>query len=82
MALRTIAPSREERDQLLSRFQTAQAPVAADHADKQGLQAEVRSATIDLAELLDGNVENCYAKEQALTHLEEALMWAGKAIFS
>lgn len=83
MALRTIPPSREEEALLLSRFQTAaSAPQPDDFEERVVVQNEVRTQIIELAQTLDVNLENSSAKEQALTHLEAALMWAGKAIFS
>ena len=45
------------------------------------LQKSLRDGVVSIAHLLDANVEDCREKSLALTAMEEALMWAGKAIF-
>lgn len=82
MALRTIPASREEEAALLSRFKTAQAEPPADVGDRKRVQTSIQDSIIVAASRIDTNVENSHAKEQALLHLEEALMWAGKAVFA
>lgn len=82
MALRTIPASREEQDQLVAQFRTAQAEPPADIGERKNVQAEIQHRVISTAQLIDDEVENSREKSLALTHLEEALMWAGKAIFS
>lgn len=44
-------------------------------------QAAIRSDIHDLAQSINRMVEDGREKSLALTHLEEALMWTGKAIF-
>ncbi|WP_336633601.1 MULTISPECIES: Acb2/Tad1 domain-containing protein [unclassified Microbacterium] len=44
-------------------------------------QQNLRGAIANLAHHIDGTIEDSREKSLALTHLEEALMWAGKAIF-
>jgi len=44
-------------------------------------QKEFRGQVHDLAQALNLKVEDCREKDLAITKLEEALMWAGKAIF-
>ena len=78
--LRRIAPSGEELRDVRVRFGIAQdskpAPVEA-----LSLQKSIRNRTALLAELLATEVEPSRELSLALTHLEEALMWAGKAVF-
>ncbi len=82
MSLRTIPASREEQDQLAARFRTAQAEPPADNETRKKAQSIIQMTILDAAQTIDENVENSREKSLALTHLEEALMWAGKAIFS
>ena len=46
------------------------------------LQAKLRQTIAVAASRINWTVEDSREKSLALTHLEEALMWAGKAIFS
>lgn len=46
------------------------------------LQAELRGKVAEVADQLNWAAADSREKSLALTHLEEALMWAGKAIFS
>ncbi|QRI45058.1 hypothetical protein QEH45_gp04 [Microbacterium phage Shocker] len=82
MALRTIPASREEEAQLLARFKTAQAEPPEDIEDRKRAQRMIQCAIEGAAIDIDRYAENSREKSLALTHLEEALMWAGKAIFS
>lgn len=82
MALRTIPASREEQAALMARFRTAQAEPPADIADRKDVQSRVQTAIKSAVYYIDTDIENNREKSLALTHLEEALMWAGKAIFS
>ena len=82
MSLRTIPASREEEAQLTARFRTAQAEPPADIEERKAAQTAIQMTILDAAQTIDENVENSREKSLALTHLEEALMWAGKAIFS
>lgn len=45
------------------------------------VQREIRDTIGRLAQGINRSVEDGREKELALTHLEEALMWTGKAIF-
>lgn len=45
-------------------------------------QRQLREKIADAAFYLNANVEDGREKSLALTKLEEALMWAGKAIFA
>ena len=77
--LRQIAPSGEELIAVRARFGIAQ--------DSQPLpealliQRGIRARVAVLAERLATEIEPSRELSLALTHLEEALMWAGKAIF-
>lgn len=82
MALRTIPASREEEAQLLARFKTAQAEPPEDIERRKEAQGIIQMTILDAVQTIDENVENSREKSLALTHLEEALMWAGKAIFA
>ena len=46
------------------------------------LQAKLRNRIAEVADHLNWGAADSREKSLALTHLEEALMWAGKAIFS
>ena len=46
------------------------------------LQSELRGKVAEVADQLNWAAADSREKSLALTHLEEALMWAGKAIFS
>jgi len=45
-------------------------------------QQRLRESVYDIAQDLNSHVEDSREKSLAITKLEEALMWAGKAIFS
>lgn len=58
--------------------------IAQDNRPSRGqldTQAEIREAIFDVAQAINEDVEDGREKSLALTHLEESLMWAGKAIF-
>lgn len=46
-----------------------------------GFQRAFRESLFEVAVILDANVEDSREKSLAITKLEEALLWAGKAIF-
>ena len=77
--LRRIAPSGEELKDLRARFGIAQDGEPAPEALSE--QRIIRNRTALLAEHLVAEVEPSRELSLALTHLEEALMWAGKAVF-
>lgn len=49
--------------------------------EQVAFQKDFREDVHALAQRLNSKVEDSREKSLALTHLEEALMWAGKAIF-
>lgn len=77
--LRRIAPSGEELKDVRARFGIAQDGEPAPGALL--LQEAIRTRVVVIAELLTTDVEPSHELSHALTHLEEALMWAGKAVF-
>lgn len=50
--------------------------------DQLAFQKILREQIHQVAQNLNANVEDSRAKSIALTHLEDALLWAGKAIFA
>ena len=77
--LRRIAPSGEEIMDVHARFGIAQDGEPTPEA--LSIQAGIREKVASLAERLAYDIEPSRELSRALTHLEEALMWAGKAIF-
>jgi hypothetical protein len=73
------APTRESDGDIAARFGIAQdsKPTEAQLA----YQKEIRSAVSELAVKINADVADSREKSLALTALEEALLWAGKAIF-
>jgi hypothetical protein len=67
------------REDVIARFQIAQdgKPTEA----QLEFQASLRVEIAELADEINYKVEDSREKSLAITHLEEALMWAGKAIF-
>ena len=64
------------------RFGIAQdAPVPEDIEARQAVQRQVRQDIYIAAKLMADQIAPGRELSLALTHLEEALMWAGKAIF-
>lgn len=47
-----------------------------------GVQQALRAEIVNVALMIERTTPDCREKVLALTKLEEALMWAGKAIFS
>lgn len=85
MSLRQIEPSREEREQLEARFMiAADAPVVTPEVRAQqiAMQNHIRAQIAVAAFAVQNGTEPSREQFCALTHLEEALLWAGKAIFS
>lgn len=56
--------------------------VPEDFRTRQAVQSHVREDITIAARFINENVADGREKSLALTHLEEALMWAGKAIFA
>lgn len=85
MALRLISRTTEEQNALNKRFGIAQDAPTIDPADREAQlnsQRDIREKIAAAALILDIDVADSREKSLALTKLEEALMWAGKAIFS
>lgn len=72
-------PTREDDDDIRGRFLIAQDNVPTE--DQKQYQAQIRQDVAALAVSLNADVADSREKSLAITHLEEALMWAGKAIF-
>lgn len=79
MALRTIPRDTDEQNALIARFQTA-AKGEPPTQEQLDLQEDIRARILHTATHIDASVEPSRAQALALTHLEEALMWAGRAI--
>lgn len=77
--LRRIAPSGEEIMDVHARFGIAQD--SKPEPEALLIQANIRGSVASLAERLATEIEPSRELSLALTHLEEALMWAGKAVF-
>ena len=69
----------ETSTEILARFGIAQDK--APFPPELEVQREVREAVAHAAIIINQAVLDSREKSLALTHLEEALMWAGKAIF-
>lgn len=90
MGLRQISRTAEEQNALIKRFGIAQDP--AEDKPEEGdtgtieqklqTQRDLREAIYKVALIVDTGIEPSREASLALTKLEEALMWAGKAIFS
>lgn len=72
-------PTRLSADDIATRFGIAQhgRPTEAQLA----YQADIAQVFVGLAQRINADVADGRAKAEALTHLEDALMWTGKAIF-
>lgn len=84
MALRKVSRTADEQKALIARFGIAQDKTTVDLAedvDRKDLQGEIRQKVLELATIIDIEIESSQPKTVALTKLEEALMWAGRAIF-
>ena len=71
---------RESSEQIEARFGIAQDSKPTEEQLK--FQRDLRAIIGGAATLLNAKVEDSREKSLAITHLEEALMWAGKAIFA
>lgn len=79
MALSTTEP-RESEQQISGRFIIAQDGKPSQ--EQLDLQKSLRETFAGLAVRINRDVADSREKSLSLTNLEEALMWAGKAIFS
>jgi len=73
------APTREDADDIRARFGIAQDSRPTDA--QLAYQSLIRDRIAALAVQINEDVEDSREKSLALTHLEEALLWSGKAIF-
>lgn len=71
---------RESAVEIDARFGIAQDGTPTE--EQLAFQAVLRVEIAEIAHTLNEKVADSRMKSLALTHLEEALMWAGKAIFS
>lgn len=79
MALNT-GINRETRSDVMRRFGIAQD--GRPSQEQLDVQADIRNMIAEVAADINSDIADSREKSLALTHLEEALMWAGKAIFS
>lgn len=77
--LRQIPPTAEESTAIDKRFGIAQDSTPSQ--EQLNEQRGIRMLISDVAHELNTSVEDSPEKERALVALEEALMWAGKAVF-
>lgn len=83
MALRQEDRTEEQKEALRARFFTAQSKeIPEDIEQRKQYQSYFQADIRGIADYIDSAVADSREKSLALTHLEEALMWAGKAIFS
>ena len=82
MGLRLISRTVEEQNLTLARFGDSRREPAPDHKERQEVQGEIQDLVIQLAELLDSEIEPSRELSCALTHLQEVQMWANKAVFA
>lgn len=79
MALNTSG----ETPEIHARFGIAQdAPIPDDIERRQLAQVHLRAKVYDAAKFIAEEIEGGREQSLALTKLEEALLWAGKAIFA
>ena len=71
--------TRESEEDVRERFGIAQESKPTEAQLRE--QIAVKNNIADIAVLINQNVADGREKSLALTHLEEALMWTGKAIF-
>lgn len=69
----------QPREDVLPRFLIAQDGKPTE--PQLEFEAALRLEIAELADEINHKVEDSREKSLAITHLEEALMWAGKAIF-
>lgn len=91
MGLRQISRTAEEQNALNKRFGIAQDTLSAKPEEdedygtiqqQQELQRDLRKAIVQAAVIIDSGAAPSREASLALTKLEEALMWGGKAFFS
>lgn len=72
-------PVRESEAEIRARFGIAQDSKPTE--TQLAYQADIRAVVAGLAVRINEDVEDSREKSLALTHLEDSLMWLGKAIF-
>lgn len=91
MGLRQISRTAEEQNALIRRFGIAQDATTGKPEEEEDYgtieqklktRRDFREAVYKAAMILDRDVEPGPASAQALIHLEAALMWGGKEVFS
>ena len=85
MALRKVSRTADEQNALIARFGIAQDKTSVDLDEdiaRKELQGEIRQKVLELATIIDIEIESSQPKSVALTKLEEALMWALKAVLA
>lgn len=82
MALRTTPRTIEQQNAFLTRFGIAQDATPDNLALRQEQQREYRDLILRAGTLLDIEVEPSEEVSIALTHLQTALLFGGKAIFA
>jgi hypothetical protein len=69
----------EPREEMTSRFTISHDSLAS--AGQKELHRDLRAAFVNMARTINETVADSREKSLAITHLEEALMWTGKAIY-
>ena len=85
MALRKVSRTADEQNALIARFGIAQDKTSVDLDEdiaRKDLQGEIRQKVLEIATIIDIEIESSQPKSVALTKLEEALMWALKAVLA
>lgn len=72
-------PTRLSADDIAARMGIAQDGKPTDA--QLAYQRDIAQVFVGLAQRINADVADSRAKAEALTHLEDALMWTGKAIF-
>lgn len=83
MTLRATPRNAEQQNALIARFKTAAtSPVPDDIERRKEVQEAARKAILQAATIIDIEIADSREKSLALTSLEEALLWVGKAVFA
>lgn len=82
MALRTTPRTAEQQNAFIKRFGIAQDSTPDDIEKRQELQREYRDLIARAGSLLEIELEPSQDVSIALTHLQTALLFGGKAVFA
>lgn len=82
MALRTIPATVEQAEAFRKRFAVAQDGTPDNVEKRQALQREYRDLVFRAGAILHADLEPSEEVSIALTHLQTALLFGGKAIFA